>query len=368
MTSRRSRRRPRARAAGRPDRSWWRSRASSRCPRTRPAAGRRRRTPPAGAHQQVHHRRLRRVRPHAQPRDLAEQRRDRLRVGEVRRHPRQPLAQPLQRRGGVGPEREQRPAEPVPPLPDLRHDVRRAGDAAAGERPEALVERHVDGVEQRCHLGRRPAVPGRGLPQPGAVEMHRRTAVPRRRHLRDQLLPRWLFTAEVALRQLEDHGGDRLRHVGDVRHADQSVRVTDGPAGQPVQPLVATPFVPVKVAGRVEEHRTTAAPVGVHPQRRRLRHGAAGQEDGGRGAEHRGGLLLELGDDAADAVPVDGGVGGDAREQPRRRLRTVPGQPAGAAGAELVQGRLGRHGRHSARLRRRPGSTLPETAAVGWTG
>src|SRR5579859_6615157 len=110
--------------------------------------------------QQMHHRDLRRVRHDPDPGQVAHCGGDLAGVTEVLGHQGQPAAQAAQRGGGVGPQAEQRAAHPVPPLPHLGQDVRRPGHAAAGQRADALVEGHVDAVEQGRDLAERLAVPG----------------------------------------------------------------------------------------------------------------------------------------------------------------------------------------------------------------
>jgi hypothetical protein len=126
----------------------------------REPAGRRGEALWGGAQQQVHHGDLGRVGHDPDPGQVAEGRRDLARMTEVLGHQRQPTPQAVQRGGGIRPEPEQSAAHAVPPLPYLGQDVRRAGQTAAGQRAEALVEGHVDGVEEVRDLGQRPAVSG----------------------------------------------------------------------------------------------------------------------------------------------------------------------------------------------------------------
>jgi hypothetical protein len=105
----------------------------------------------------------------------------------------------------------------------------------------------------------------------------------------------------------------------------------------------------VQVTHRVEDDGPALPPVGVNPQHRLLGHSAAGQEGGLGLAQHPGDLGLQLSDDAAVAVPVDLGIGGNAGQQPGRAHRPVARQEHRALAAQrslLGAGRLvsGSHG------------------------
>jgi len=97
-----------------------------------------------------------------------------------------------------------------------------------------------------------------------------------------------------------------------------------------VQPLIATALVLVEMTRRVEDDRALLPPLRVHPQHCLLRHRAARQEDRCLLAEHRGHLILELGDDTAVAVAVDLGVGRNGRQQVRGPHRAMAMQEAAA--------------------------------------
>ena len=86
---------------------------------------------------------------------------------------RQLVAQPDQRGQGVRRHAEQRAAHPLPPGPQLAGDVLVAGDGGAGHRPEPLVERDVDAVEERGDLGEGVVEERLRLPEPGAVDVER---------------------------------------------------------------------------------------------------------------------------------------------------------------------------------------------------
>ena len=128
-------------------------------------------------------------------------------------------------------------------------------------------------------------VAGRRLPQPGAVQMHRRVPVPSPLHLRAQLAPVRQLAADLALRQLEQQRRGRLCHRLQLGPGQQPVRASDRAPEQPVQPGVRLALMQFEMAGRMPEHGAPATPVGMHPQRRRLGHGAAGQEDRRRFAQ-----------------------------------------------------------------------------------
>ena len=159
---------------------WASARPRSRCRPARPAGARSRRIAQRSTlEQQVHHRRLRRIRddPHAR--------------GPRPTRPRPPWR--ASSRAGISASRSgsrcsalaaaghirvQRPAEPPAPFPHLRDHVDRTGHAAAGQRADALVERDIDGVEQggdlaRAHVRIRPTPPTAG---------RRRDAWPRHGH------------------------------------------------------------------------------------------------------------------------------------------------------------------------------------------
>jgi len=172
-------------------------------------------------------------------------------------------------------------------------------------------------------------------------------------------IPRRLLAADVALRQLKQERGDRFGDRRQVGHRNQAIAVANRPAGQLVQPAVALPLALLEVAHGVEDDHAATAAVGVHPQHRLLRHGAARQEHGGGLAEQRGDLGLECADDAAVAVTVNRGAWWDGREHLAGPDGAVPGDEAGALVAQFCDigvGGLrlgvlsGRHGSHSAAI------------------
>jgi hypothetical protein len=91
------------------------------------------------------------------------------------------------------------------------------------------------------------------------------TAVAGPAGLRRQVVPPWLLTADVALRQLEQQRGRRLGDRRQVRHRDEAIPVSRRAADDPVQPLVCLPLVLLEMAHRVKDDRPAIAAIGVHP-------------------------------------------------------------------------------------------------------
>jgi hypothetical protein len=116
--------------------------------------------------------------------------------------------------------------------------------------------------------------------------------------------------------------------------AQQPVRIAGRAPGQAVQALEGLSLVPVQMTHRVEDDGPAVPTVGVNPQDRLLGHGPAGQERGRGLAQQAGDLGLELGHDAPVAVPVDGGINGDAGQQPGRADRPVADQERRALAAQ----------------------------------
>ena len=166
---------------------------------------------------------------------------DRPRTVQVLRHPGQPAAQAGQRGRRTGPQAEQRAAHAAAPLAHLRDDVLRAGQAAAGQRADPLVEADVGGVEEGGDLGRRPAVAGRAS---HSRAPSRWAAAPRSRAQatwRLQRVPAGQLPAEVALRQLDHQRGRRLGHRGQVGERRAAGPVADGRPTRPCSRSSARP-------------------------------------------------------------------------------------------------------------------------------
>ena len=148
---------------------------------------------------------------------------DLLRLAHERRHLRQHLVE-----AALGRERhrlERRKPAAVADAPDARlgDHVLGAGEDAAAERAEILVERHVDRVEERRDLAQRPAVERPALPEPRAVEVQRDAVRARPGRLRAQVAPRGKLPAEIALRQLEQQRAERLAHALEILERDETV-------------------------------------------------------------------------------------------------------------------------------------------------
>ncbi len=62
------------------------------------------------------------------------------------------------------------------------------------------------------------------------------------------------LSADLALRQFEEQGGQRLFHLLQIVERHQLVRRTDQHAVQAVQQLVGFLFVNLQMAGRVKGH------------------------------------------------------------------------------------------------------------------
>ena len=198
---------------------------------------------------------------------------DRARVLEVGGEPRQPLGQAAQRGCRARPQSVQRAAHPPPPLPHLVDDVLRPGHAAARQRADALVERDVDGVEQRRDLSR---APGRTRPQtPTAAR--RPGARPRRAHVPSRPEPT-RSSKSGCCPPMSRCGSSSSSAAGGSAIAVRSSSVISRsrpagrPARQPVQPLIGLLLVLLEVAHRVEDHGPALPGIGMHPKHCLLRH------------------------------------------------------------------------------------------------
>ena len=104
-------------------------------------------------------------------------------------------------------------------------------------------------------------------------------------------------------------------HQRETREGEWLLAGADGNGEEAVQPLIAAFLVGLHVACGMECHGPARAPICVHAKRCLLGHGPGGKEQRSLLAEHRRDLLLELGDDATEAVVVDLGVRWDQREE-----------------------------------------------------
>src|SRR5439155_19393328 len=127
-----------------------------------------------------------------------------------------------------------------------------AGKDAAAEPTEVLVQRHVNGVEKRRDVTERPSVERPALPEPRAVQVHRDPVGSCPARLRAEFAPRRQLAAEVALRQLQEKGAERLRDAFEVRQRDQPVTMADDPRMQPMEMLIALLLMHVEVALRMK--------------------------------------------------------------------------------------------------------------------
>ena len=285
-------------------------------------------------HRHVEHRHLWRVRHDLHPVDPGQRSRDGPGVGKVGGHAVQPRPQAGQRAGGVGPQREHHPAVAVAPLPGPLDQVVLTHQAGTGDGPEALVERHVDAVEQRGDLGVWPVVAGGGLPQPRPVHVHGHAAFAGPRGLRLQCLPRRQPTADLPLRQLQQQRPRRFGDGLEVRQREQRHRGTDRPQRQPVQALRPFVLVQQQVGGRVHQRCRAADVLGVDAQGDLLGHRARRHEHRRRFSEQLGDLGLQLGDDPAAAVPVGPDLVGQLGQQVSRCALPVPVQEPVAPGRQ----------------------------------
>ena len=118
--------------------------------------------------------------------------------------------------------------------------------------------------------------------------MDRGTLLPGERNLLAQIIPGRKPSADLALRQFEEHSGQGLAHATKILERHQRSRVADGHADQAVQPLVRLVLMDLEVAGWMEGHATRPPAIGVDAQRDLLRHGAARHECGrGLGRDRR---------------------------------------------------------------------------------
>lgn len=132
-----------------------------------------------------------------------------------------------------------------------------AGPASSASREpgEVLVERHVDGVEERADLRVGALVERRDLPQAGAVEMDRGAALADRRDLRAQIAPVRQLPADLALGKLNQDRLERRVQRLQVRARDQRVAVADERRLEVVQVRVAPP-PRTSPGGRSDETRS----------------------------------------------------------------------------------------------------------------
>ena len=200
--------------------------------------------------------------------------------------------------------------------------------AAPAIAPESLVERDVDAVEEARDLRVRSLVVRHRLPEACAVEMHGDPALPRPLDLGDEVVPLREEPARLALRELEQERRDRLVDRLEVLEPDQPVRVADDPRAEAVQVLVRALLVELEMACRVERDGADSAPVAPDPERDRLGHGAARQEDGGLLAEELRDPLLDALGALAAAVVICPLLGArrlrQRRELVAHRRRAVP--------------------------------------------
>ena len=158
--------------------------------------------------------------------------------------------------------------------------------------------------------------------------MHGDPALPRPLDLGDEVVPLREEPARLALRELEQERGDRLVDRLEVLEPDQPVRVADDPRAEAVQVLVRALLVELEMACRVERDGADSAPVAPDPERDRLGHRAARQEDGGLLAEELRDPLLDALGALAAAVVIRPLLGArrlrQRRELVAHRRRAVP--------------------------------------------
>ena len=165
---------------------------------------------------------------------------------------------------------------------------------------------------------------------------------------------------------------DRLVDRLEVLQADQPVRVADDPRAEAVQVRVRALLVELEVACRVERDGADSAPVAPDPERDRLGHGAARQQQGSGRAEQVAHLLLDLGDQPAGAVAVGvtsarGFLGERGQRLPRRRP-AVPVKPPRASRRDRVQPRRHDQAATSSGSPARDGRTASGTTSSSGTG
>ena len=184
---------------------------------------------------------------------------------------------------------KERAAHPPPPLPHLGDDLCGAGHAAAGQRPDALVERDVHRVEQRRRSRRAPPVARAGLPQPRAVEVGDRPAFARP-------------APAAPTRSSHPGNGPPMSRCGSSSSSAPTGSATASRSAERQQAMLfadacgrsSRAAVNTRRSRAGRDGRSGATPpcagrsVGVHPQRGRLRHGSAGQEHRRRLAEQLG--------------------------------------------------------------------------------
>jgi hypothetical protein len=102
----------------------------------------------------------------------------------------------------------------------------------------------------------------------------------RRLDRRGQVFPRGEPSAEVALRQLEQHRADRVLQPRDVVGGDEPIALAEERCAQTVQPLVAALLVHVDVAKRMEGDEIASGPARMDAQGDLLRHRPARHPNG----------------------------------------------------------------------------------------
>ncbi len=235
---------------------------------------------------------------------------------------------------------KQRPAVAAPPHPGVRDRLVGPRQHAAGQAAEALVQRHVDGVEQCRDRLVGALVVRRGLPDPGPVQMGGRPVGVGPFGLGHERVPVRQPAADLALGQLQQQRADRRVQRLEVGELDQPVAVADQLRAEAVQVGVTGVLVHLEVTRRVKGHGVDAAPRAVDPQRDLLGHRPAGHERRRLHSQQRREPALEALDDLALAVGVRPGPGrervGRRAQQLRGGRRPARGQPALTAPHDLA--------------------------------
>ena len=222
----------------------------------------------------------------------------------------------------------------VSATPDARlgDRVRVPGQTAAGEPAQPLVEGDVDRVEERADLRGCPRVVGGALPEPRAVQVHRRSRPPHELHLRFQIRPLGQATADLALGQLEEHGGQALRDPLEIRQRDQLPRAADGNSRQTVEALVGALLVQIQMGRGMKPAGPDAPPIRMDPQGDLLGHDPARHEHRRGLAEDTTDLALERFDGAAGPIDVQAEVRGNLGQQLGGRPEAVAEEGTRARG------------------------------------
>ena len=162
----------------------------------------------------------------------------------------------------------QRAAVAAAPDPGLGDEVLAAEQHRAGERADALVERHVDGVEQRGDVGVGPRrVRFARLPQPGAVHLQVNAARAGERRQRDEVVPRRQPAADLAGRQLDQQRGERSGHAARSAASKRPWRGSEQRDPQAVQVRVGALLVQLEVRRRVHRDVVDAGALDGDAQR-----------------------------------------------------------------------------------------------------